>query len=92
VQSKPLSRSGRRPRLCRHWDTALTRRFGDIARQEYRAVGIHRPVAAADLATEPRWGRIPGTFGEDAALAERMVRAYVAGFQHGETGWTRPAL
>jgi len=68
-------------------DTALTRAFGDIARQEYRAVGIHMALSPqADLATEPRWPRVAGTFGEDAALAERMVRAYVAGFQHGEKG------
>ena len=68
-------------------DTALIRRFGDIARQEYRAVGIHMALSPqADLATEPRWPRVAGTFGEDAALAERMVRAYVAGFQHGERG------
>jgi beta-glucosidase len=68
-------------------DTALMRRFGDIARQEYRAVGIHMALSPqADLATEPRWGRIVGTFGEDADLAGRLVRAYVAGFQHGEAG------
>ena len=28
----------------------------------------------ADLATEPRWARINGTFGEDAELASRTVR------------------
>lgn len=68
-------------------DTALMRQFGDMARQEYRAVGIHMALSPqADLATEPRWGRISGTFGEDAALAERMVRAYVTGFQHGTAG------
>jgi beta-glucosidase len=68
-------------------DTGLMRRFGDIARQEYRAVGIHMALSPqADLATEPRWGRINGTFGEDAALAERLVRAYVEGFQHGAAG------
>ncbi|HEV2670148.1 MAG TPA: glycoside hydrolase family 3 N-terminal domain-containing protein [Gemmatimonadales bacterium] len=68
-------------------DTALTRRFGDIARQEYRAVGIQMALSPqADLATEPRWPRVTGTFGEDAAVAERLVRAYVAGFQHGEKG------
>jgi beta-glucosidase len=68
-------------------DTALMRQFGDIARQEYRAVGIHMALSPqADLATEPRWGRISGTFGEDADLAGRMVRAYVAGFQHGTAG------
>jgi beta-glucosidase len=68
-------------------DAALVRRFGDVARQEYRAVGIHMALSPqADLATEPRWSRIPGTFGEDADLAGRMVRAYVEGFQHGARG------
>jgi len=68
-------------------DTALTRRFGDVARQEYRAVGIQMALSPqADLATEPRWSRINGTFGEDADLAGAMVRAYVEGFQHGTRG------
>src|SRR2546426_1114831 len=68
-------------------DTALTRAFGDIARQEYRAVGIHMALSPqADLATEPRWPRVAGTFGEDADLAGRQVRAYVIGFQHGANG------
>jgi len=68
-------------------DTALTRAFGDIARQEYRAVGIHMALSPqADLATEPRWPRVAGTFGEDADLAGRHVRAYVVGFQHGRAG------
>ena len=35
----------------------------------------------ADLATEPRWGRSNGTFGEDAELAAKMTYAYVKGFQ-----------
>jgi beta-glucosidase len=68
-------------------DTGLTRRFGDIGRQEYRAVGIHMALSPqADLATEPRWSRINGTFGEDAELAGRLVQAYVEGFQHGSQG------
>jgi beta-glucosidase len=68
-------------------DATLVRRFADVARQEYRAVGIHETLSPqADLATEPRWSRIAGTFGEDAALASRLVRAYVEGFQHGAAG------
>ena len=87
VQTNRFSQWPEAPGFAAIGDTALTRRFGDIARQEYRAVGIHMALSPqADLATEPRWGRIAGTFGEDAALAERLVRAYVAGFQHGETG------
>jgi beta-glucosidase len=68
-------------------DSSLVRKFAGIARREYRAVGIQMALSPqADLATEPRWSRINGTFGEDAALTERMVRAYIAGFQHGAHG------
>jgi beta-glucosidase len=68
-------------------DADLVRRFGDIARREYRAVGIHMALSPqADLATEPRWSRINGTFGEDADLAGKLVAAYVEGFQHGRNG------
>ncbi len=63
-------------------DTLLVREFGDIARQEYRAVGIHLALhPMADLATEPRWARTNGTFGEDADLSAVMTKAYVLGFQ-----------
>ena len=68
-------------------DASLVRRFTDIARQEYRAVGIQETLSPqADLATEPRWSRINGTFGEDPDLARRLVQAYVEGFQHGASG------
>ena len=51
-------------------DTTLTREFADIARQEYLAVGIRLGLhPMADLATEPRWARTDGTFGEDAHLS-----------------------
>ncbi len=63
-------------------DTVLVRKFGDIARQEYLATGIRLALhPMADLATEPRWGRINGTFGEDAELSAAMTKAYVLGFQ-----------
>jgi beta-glucosidase len=63
-------------------DEVLVREFGDIARQEYVATGIRTALhPMADLATEPRWARISGTFGEDADLAARMTVAYMQGFQ-----------
>jgi len=66
-------------------DPQLTERFGDIARQEYVALGIRVALhPMADLATEPRWARISGTFGEDAELSARLTAAYIRGFQ-GET-------
>jgi beta-glucosidase len=63
-------------------DEILVQQFGDIARQEYLAVGIRTALhPMADLATEPRWARISGTFGEDADLARRLTAAYIRGFQ-----------
>jgi beta-glucosidase len=63
-------------------DAATVERFADIARREYRAVGISVALhPMADLATEPRWARISGTFGEDAELAAALTAAYVRGFQ-----------
>jgi beta-glucosidase len=70
-------------------DPALARGFGDIVRQEYRAVGIHMALSPqADLATEPRWARIGGTFGEDSAVVARQVAAYVEGLQGSASGVT----
>jgi beta-glucosidase len=42
----------------------------------------------ADLATEPRWQRVEGTFGENADLAASMIREITLGFQKNklETG------
>jgi beta-glucosidase len=66
-------------------DEKLMQQHGDIARQEYTAVGIREALhPMADLATEPRWARVSGTFGEDAQLSAKMVKAYILGFQ-GET-------
>ncbi len=65
----------------------LTRVLGDIVRQEYRAVGISEGLSPqADLATEPRWTRINGTFGSDPRTARDQVNAYVSGLQGGPDG------
>ena len=63
-------------------DSTIMREFGDIARQEYTALGIRLALSPmADLATEPRWGRVNGTFGEDAELSAKLSEAYILGFQ-----------
>ncbi len=63
-------------------DLKLTREFADIARKEWAAIGLRKGYQyMADLATEPRWQRIEGTFGEDADLAANMTREIVLGFQ-----------
>ena len=68
-------------------DPALVEAFADIARREYLAVGIRVALhPQIDLATEPRWPRINGTFGEDAERTGRMAAAYVRGFQGAALG------
>lgn len=63
-------------------DAELVRQFGDIARQEYVAVGLRVALhPQIDLATEPRWARAIQTFGEDADLTSELGAAYVRGFQ-----------
>ncbi|MGP7795567.1 glycoside hydrolase family 3 N-terminal domain-containing protein [Sphingomonas sp. CLY1604] len=65
----------------------VVRRIGDVARREYRAVGIHMALSPqADLASEPRWPRGTATFGSDPAKVSALVVAYVQGFQHGTAG------
>ncbi|PXA88705.1 beta-glucosidase [Caulobacter sp. D4A] len=87
VEAGGFSKWPEAPGLAAIGDAALVRRFGDVARQEYRAVGIRQALSPmADLSTEPRWPRTNGTFGEDADLVGKMTKAYIQGFQGGDTG------
>jgi beta-glucosidase len=68
-------------------DADLVKKFADIVRKEYLAVGIRIALhPQIDLATEPRWPRINGTFGEDAELTARLGKAYIEGFQGEKLG------
>ena len=63
-------------------DVGLVKKFADIARQEYLAVGIRTALhPMADLATDPRWARNFGTFGSDSKLSTSLTLAYMDGFQ-----------
>nr|WP_290938892.1 glycoside hydrolase family 3 protein [Haliscomenobacter sp.] len=64
------------------FDPVLVTRFGQIAATEYRALGITTALSPqVDIATDPRWSRASGTFGEDPYLAAAMASAYCNGFQ-----------
>ena len=80
--------------LAATFDPQLVKEFGTIASQEYRALGIATALSPQiDLATEPRWSRFNGTFGEDPTLDTDMARAYVDGFQTSEGGgWGRQSV
>ncbi len=74
-------------------DLPLTREFADMARQEWTAVGLRKGyMYMADLATEPRWQRVDGTFGENAEWVGRMMTEVVLGFQGPRLGPTSVAL
>ncbi|MEY3945316.1 MAG: hypothetical protein RJB03_22 [Bacteroidota bacterium] len=63
-------------------DLKLIREFADVARQEWTAVGLRKGyMYMADLATEPRWQRVEGTFGENAEWVAKMMTEVVLGFQ-----------
>lgn len=69
------------------FDPVLEQQFGEIAAKEYRALGITTALSPQiDLATEPRWNRFSGTFGEDPELDTDMARAYIDGFQTSHGG------
>nr|WP_167964325.1 glycoside hydrolase family 3 N-terminal domain-containing protein [Saonia flava] len=65
----------------------LVEQFGRIASKEYRALGITTALSPQiDIATEPRWARFNGTFGESPKLSAAMAQAYTDGFQSSEDG------
>ncbi len=74
-------------------DLKLTRDFAEIAGKEWAAVGLRKGyMYMADLATEPRWQRIEGTFGENADLAAEIMKEIVLGFQGTKLGTGSVAL
>ncbi len=76
--------------LAATFNAEHTQNFGEMASAEYRALGIATALSPQiDLATEPRWLRVGGTFGEDVAQNTELAAAYVDGFQGtgGEDVW-----
>ncbi len=73
--------------LAATFDPEIVRKFGEIASKEYRAMGITTALSPQiDIATDPRWFRFNGTFGEDSNLSTDMAEAYIDGFQTSENG------
>ncbi|WPF82608.1 glycoside hydrolase family 3 C-terminal domain-containing protein [Sanguibacter sp. 4.1] len=76
--------------LASTFDVAHVSAFAEMSSAEYRALGITTALSPQiDLATEPRWLRVDGTFGENVELTSEMAAALVDGLQSSpETdGW-----
>jgi beta-glucosidase len=66
-------------------DASLISQFAEIAHDEWDAVGIRKGyMYMADTATDPRWQRTYGTFGEDPEFISDAIGRIIDGFQ-GET-------
>jgi len=64
------------------FDPELVKKFGNVAAQEYRALGISTALSPQiDLGTEPRWYRIAYVFSESPDLTADMAKGYIDGFQ-----------
>ena len=79
--------------MAQTWDPALIRRAGDVEGREARWIADHLqqlgrtapPLIVwgpnADLARDPRWGRIDESYGEDPFFVGTMAGAFVRGMQ-----------
>ena len=64
------------------WNPELIEKIYSLVAEETRCRGGHHALTpVADVAREPRWGRVEETFGEDTFLVTQIVIAAVKGFQ-----------
>lgn len=73
--SRPLT-------MASSFNTQLVQKLWDVLGREARARGLHMCHSPeADLARDPRFGRMSETFGEDPYLTSRMIVSAVKGVQ-----------
>ncbi len=68
--------------LASTFQTELAERMTREIRKQLMAVGTRQGLAPVlDIATDPRWGRVEETFGEDPILVSRFGISYIKGLQ-----------
>jgi beta-glucosidase len=89
--------------MAQTWDEALIRRAGEVQGTEARWIFLNKekynrtPVPLvvwgpnADLARDPRWGRIDESYGEDPFFVGTMASAFVKGMQGDDPNYWRVA-
>ncbi|KJF43524.1 glycoside hydrolase family 3 N-terminal domain-containing protein [Draconibacterium sediminis] len=82
VDAEGCTRFERPIALAASWDKALVKKVYDVMGREARLRGLHlthSPVA--DIARDPRFGRMGEGFGEDTHLTTEMIVSAVTGIQ-----------
>lgn len=85
--------------LAATFDPEIAKASAKTISKEYRLIGIGTLLGPQiDLATEPRWVRVMGTFGSDPALSRDMTTAFVDGIQSSydangnDLGWSKDSM
>lgn len=69
------------------WDPALIEEMGRAIGGQMAALGVRQALSPlADVARDPRWGRVDETYGEDPLLVGSMATAFVRGLQNAVHG------
>ncbi len=73
------------------WNPALIERMGREIGEQMVSVGARQALSPlADVAQDPRWGRVSETYGEEPQLVGRIATAFVRGLQNAVPG--RPVV
>ena len=76
--------------LAATWDTALVARVSAAIARETRTRGVRQVLSPViNIATDPRWGRVEETYGEDPLLTSQMATAIVSAFERAGVVVTR---
>jgi beta-glucosidase len=68
--------------LAASFDTAMVSQVAEAIAHESKSRGIRQILSpVVNLATDPRWGRVEETYGEDPFLSARMGVAFVSSFE-----------
>lgn len=68
--------------LSATFDPEIAKEAGKQLSKEYRALGLGTLLGPQiDIASEPRWVRVDGTYGEDPALSRDITKASTEGYQ-----------
>lgn len=67
------------------WDPELIEQVGRVIGRHMALLGVRQALAPlADVARDPRWGRVEETYGEEPYLVGSMAAAYVRGLQNAD--------